>query len=284
MKIVIVTSQRDPSYLDATLESLFASDDSIAKVYVLVHELSLDCLGKWREDARVLPRRLSESEHAEKMRLGKRTRVCHAERLALEAVGDDEAIVCEDDCTFQLDWFKRFVAELDAYQFGTGPFATTRAHAMISVCHHLKEDHLGILPWNPKSYWGTVAMFYGKIARLRAVEAFVTFEAGRHPGHGQGSDVALQRMLLQSNYVRLYARHPSLVTHVGEVSSIGSLTPEGSKHRRDRRPRKPHAPVTWPEKVAHPVQPTASGLRPPPGVTTKERKNPNPPTTWPRKA
>lgn len=292
MKIVLTTHAREPSYLDATLDTLFATELTITCVHVLLHELETQttCLGRWADDPRIKIRSLTPEEHNAKMKLGRRVRVAHATRLALE-MADDECILLQDDADFQIGWLKTFEKELDAF----GP---NRTWSMISLCTHLRHQIKdGILPWNPASYWGLVAMYFGNVARQKAIEALGKWEITAGPSPGMGADVCLKVMLESSRDVRLFARYPSLVNHTGLVSSIAS-SPRKREAPTFKKPRPPvsfpgmakgqagtppakKGPVTFPTKgAAHPVAPTPSAVQHPATVTTKQRKNPNAPVKF----
>lgn len=269
MQIVMITCARDPAYLDATLDSLFASDATIDKIRLLVHETSVDCIARWINDPRVDWRKLLPEEHDAKMRLARRTRVCHAMRLALEDVEGD-CIFLEDDAVFSQDWLQTFNGELVAHP--------AHASIVISLRTHLRWQKDGFVRWDPKSYYGTVAVYFDDVARRKTIEALRQAETQNPPTPGIGSDVALQRMLLRDRSVTLYARFPNLIEHTGKVSSIAS---EAVRQRQADAPsRGERAPVSWPEKQSRPEAPTPSVTHPVGGVTTKPRKNPNPPVKW----
>ena len=217
MNLVMITCAREPAYLDATLDSLFASDPSIEKIHLLVHETNIECMARWLNHPKIDWRKLLPEEHDEKMSLGRRTRTAHAMRLALEGI-EGECIFLEDDASFSENWLETFTAELSNANLN----ADVRSNSVISLRTHLRWQKNGFVRWDPKSYFGTVAMFMGATARAKIVEALRAFEALDMPAPGQGSDVCIQRLLLRDRALHLYARFPNLVEHTGEVSSIGS--------------------------------------------------------------
>lgn len=276
MNIVMITCNREPAYVDATLESLLSSDESIEKVHVLVHEVDVACLAQWLNHPKVDWRKLLPEEHDAKMMLPRRTRVCHAMRLALEDIGDGECIFLEDDAVFSPNWLQTFLRELEASTL-------KREDAMIVLRSHLRFQKDGFVRWNPSSYYGTVAVYFGSMAHAYAIKALGEGERSKHASPGIGSDVALKNMLLKTPQVQLYARFPNLIEHTGKVSSIASTPVRQHQIEREATGKAERPRVVWPEKQSRPSAPTNAVVNPAPGVTTKPRKNPNPPVVWGKK-
>ncbi len=222
MHIVLTTHNRKPSYVDTTLQSMFMNDPlDGAKVHVLVHEENADCLGAWESKGNVASiRTLTAIEQAEKNRLARRVKCAHATRLALEMT-EGECIFLQDDALFVPYWFSIVSDALEA-------FGENRQWCMIALCSHLpppKNATPGILPWNPATYWGLVGMYFGSVAKQRAIAALHTHGKGEEVGPGIGADVRLKRMLIErQKEIKLFTLYPTVVHHIGEVSSIGSWT------------------------------------------------------------
>jgi hypothetical protein len=272
MQIVMTTCAREPAYVDDTLDALFASDATIEKVHVLVHEREVECIARWLNHPKISWRKLSQEEHNAKMLLGRRVKVAHATRLAL-AIDSCECILLQDDAIFAPNWLHTFEQQLK-------DFGPTRAWSMIALSSHLRSTEKGIIPWRPQTYWGLVAMYFGSVARKNAVASLAAWERQEQPAPGMGADVCLKHMLEASSDVKLFARYPSLVQHAGVVSSIGS----GARRREAPSFNSKKAPVTfppskkpgWPTNMVDPV--TVHSKK-----TSKPRKNPNPPVQFPHR-
>lgn len=230
MKIVLTTHNRNPSYIDDTLNSMFRNDDMVgAEIHVLVHETTPECLGPWVDSSRITVHTLTPEQLKEKSKLARRAKSAHAKRIALE-LANDEMLYLEDDVIFAPLWWTRFQAALKAM----GP---NRQWAMIALCYHLASSELGLVPWDPNTYYGLVAMFFGSVIRKEAVKALGPRDkAWDIDNPGVGGDVRLQDMLKKRRGdLRLYALRPQLCYHTGEVSSIGSRT----EMARKKSPGKP---------------------------------------------
>jgi hypothetical protein len=272
LRIVMTTCNRNPSYVRSTLDSMYAADPSIQGIKLLVHEPNADFLAeKLAQFPRVVPTTLTEAEAADKAKLARRVKVAHATRLALELC-EDECILLQDDATFQINWYRHFSKELD-------DFGPNRQWSMIALFHPLRHQlKPGILPWDPRGYYGLVAMYFGSVARTKAIEALRAWEARGMQSPGMGADVCLKDMLEHDSDLRLFARFPALVDHTGLISSIAS-NPRERNAPTYEKPKRP--PVTFvksnaPKTVTLP----APAIGPPPAQSTKPRKNQNPPVRF----
>ena len=236
LTIVMTTHRREPSYLEETLASYRETCDHPLKI--LVHELP-------GEDEYCSDRFLTPEEHAEKQSLGTRVRVAHATRLALE-MADSEVILLQDDVKFAPGWLGKLADALTALD------AEQRAHALVSLYSHRTSEVEGLVRWDPKSYWGLQAMFFGEEARRAAIErAFQTSGPLRmwpkeNGPTAPGADVRLQQWLLADPKYTLYAIYPSLVQHTGMVSSIATKIPSRGNPGRSPTFPEEQSPVRWP--------------------------------------
>ena len=278
MNIVMITCAREPAYLDLSLQALFGTEPGIENVHVLVHEVEgTEVRVSDTFQGRLTMRHLTTEEHDAKMALGKRTRVCHAMRLALEMV-DGECVFLEDDLTFVMSWLTSLQLELDRMP------PEERDRVFVSLCSPLKHQREGFVRWNPGNYQGTVALFLGKETRLLAIEALKQAEKTRWPAPGIGSDVALRDFLLKNSNlkIQLLVRFPNLAKHMGEVSSIEPVAVRKLQAERAERvtTRPGRPPVTFPEKQFRPSQATPNAVQSPQEVTTKPRTSGRPPVSW----
>jgi len=246
LTIVMTTHTREPSYLEESLKSYHETCPH--PLNLLVHEtvnVSESLESKRRVEALLaFPIRtiktLTDEENAEKQSLGTRVRVAHATRLALE-MADGECILFQDDVKFSPGWLGKLADHLSALE--------ERDNALVSLYSHRQSQVEGLVRWDPKTYWGLQGMFFGKAARLAAIEkAFQTSGPARlwpkeNNSSSPGADVRLQKFLLDNSAFILYAVYPSLVQHTGMVSSIASKM----KDMKSPTFQEPRSPVTWPK-------------------------------------
>jgi len=231
MKVILTTHDRKPAYVHDTLESMFRNDDMKgADIHVLVHSQDSSFLGAWEQSTRITVHTLTDEQLKEKNGLARRAKCAHVKRLALE-MADDEVLLLEDDCVFAPFWWTKFQAALEAY----GP---NRQWAMIALCYHLASNQVGLVPWDPSTYYGMVSLYLGSVIRKEAIKALGPRDNPDWDKNnpGVGGDVRLQQMLMKRRKdFKLFALRPQLVYHTGEVSSIGSR----SEDSRRRSPGKP---------------------------------------------
>jgi len=236
LTIVMTTHNREPSYLEESLKSYHETCSH--PLTLLVHEVHPAQDNIMIEHSR---RYLTEEEHADKMALGLRVRVAHATRLALE-MADGECILLQDDVKFSPGWLGKLGDHLATLE------PDVRTHACVALYSHRPSQVEGLVRWDPRTYWGLQAMFFGKEARKATIEnAFQTSGPNRlwpkeNNSTSPGADVRLQRFLLDHPAFQLYAVYPSLVQHTGLVSSIFSKM----KDLRSPTFQEPRPPVRWP--------------------------------------
>jgi hypothetical protein len=206
-----MTCARTPSYLRASLLGLMCSVPEDTQIRLIVHETSLDALGDRANAMRPVARVLTAAEHAEKMKLGKRERVSHATKIALEDA-PGEVLLLQDDVQFATGWFAKFETHLATLS------EAERAKSVVALYSHLPSSARGMVRWHPSTYWGTVALFYGSAARLAMIDALAKPSGARLVG----DDRVLQQLLRRRADLHLYAIYPSIVQHVGVDSAIGS--------------------------------------------------------------
>lgn len=231
MKIIMTTHNREPSYVSQTLESMFRNDDTFQKVHVLLHDNDTSQLGEWEQSSKVELHYMAPEDMNAKNRLARRAKSAHVKHMALKIAGDDECLVVEDDAVFVPRWHYRLNYALE--QFGPN-----RAWCVISFCHYLDTDEIGLVPWNPATFFGSVCLFYGKVIAKTACEAFIRphSPAWDTVNPGVGADTRLQALLKQRQKdFKLFAHCPALAWHVGQVSSIGSRR-EGMRRRVKPQP------------------------------------------------
>ncbi len=225
MNIVITTYNRSPSYLPATLRSLFASD-CMSEVRLVIHERptfladTVKMHRPWLEG-----RWLSPEEEADKNLLGKRMRTCHVTKIALEQFNDD-VLLLQDDVEFSPEWFTEWNRLLRN--------VVNPAIRMIALCCWVPDPKPQTKPriekYRPNVFRGLQAVYFGNDARKAAIASLraAIFDKDGRIKESATSDTApaddaiLRTMLLGPTKITLSAVYPSLVQHIGDVSSIGS--------------------------------------------------------------
>jgi len=243
VKLVMTTFDRKPPYVHETLRALFRNGNLLDlgatnSLTLLVTEKPSDVIFP------ALPKEflnsfgkeihfLSDVQLKERDRLSPRQRTKFATRLALEMGAD---VVLQDDLDFVVDWWPKFNALL--------PFDLSKL--MVSLYYpHPARDGVGLVQWYARNYWGMQAMFFGEEARKVAIEYL------RDPRE-EADDNALARMLTKRQDIRLYACIPSLIQHVGVVSTLksrGHRAPTFGMSLEESHAvlNKPRAPITWPK-------------------------------------
>ncbi len=245
MHIVLTTFDRKPPYVHDTLNALFRNGNLLDlgagasnSLTVLVTEKFSDKFETWLDEATDLHTNiewLTDAQIQERDRLHPRQRTKLATRLALEMGAD---VVLQDDLDFAIDWWPRFNALL--------PIDTSKL--VVSLYYpQPARGGVGLCQWYARDYYGHQAMFYGEDTKAAAIEYL------RDP-RLEADDNAIARMLTKRQDLLLYACVPSLVQHVGIVSTL--------KSRGHRAPtfgltieechawlNKPRQPITWPKKT-----------------------------------
>ncbi len=220
MKIVITTFDRKPPYVHETLRALFRNGNMLElgtsnQLDLLVTEKHsntfFDALPECFRDNPTddggcygtCIHFLTDAQVQERNRLSPRKRTKFATRLALEMGAD---IVLQDDLDFAPDFWPRFNALL--------PIDTSKLLVSLYYPRPAKAG-VGLCQWYARDYYGMQAMFFGEDARKVAIEYL------KDPRE-EADDNALARMLTKRQDILLYACVPSLVQHVGVVSSLKS--------------------------------------------------------------
>jgi len=243
MKLVMTTFDRKPPYVHETLRALYRNNNLLDlgatnSLTLLVTEGSsaaiYDALPtEFKDSYGTDIQTLTPTELQERNRLSPRQRTKFATRLALEMGAD---VVLQDDLDFAVDWWPRFNALL--------PIDTSKL--CVSLYYpRPASGGVGLVQWYARDFYGQQAMFFGEEARKVAIEYL------KDPRE-EADDNAIARMLTKRHDILLYACVPSLVQHVGIVSSL--------KSRGHRAPtfgltieecnawlNKPRKPVHWPK-------------------------------------
>ncbi len=234
---------RKPSFLDATLRSLFSSDfPKTEKLTLSVHETDAKCVAQWAGHPQLVFRMLAPKEAHEKSLLATRARVVHATRLALD-LSEGPVLLFQDDVEFAPNWWTRLhevlAGDLPKVLATGKPYPLEKS--MIALYSHL-DGFAGVREWAPATWWGLQGMYFGEEARKLAVKSLALQQSDWNVyrpafGHGAppGADVRMQSGLIAADDVRLkdallkphhgiqlFGIWPSLVQHTGHHSSIGS--------------------------------------------------------------
>lgn len=215
MQIAISTCDREPQYVHATVEAMFASDERVSKtpVRLVVCGPSSDYLGPYTKFDNVSVDVMDERQwrFATGRTLKHRCTINFRRMLELAVAGQD-LIVLQDDVDFAPNWLTR--AEAIA-----GELRTSKGlkRFVLALYASYKFPYKPFCAYNPCKFYGTQALLMPAQVH-RDLLAYVARElsAGRYAP----DDMMVKQWLLET-LVPLRAANPNLVQHVGRKSSLG---------------------------------------------------------------
>jgi predicted HAD superfamily Cof-like phosphohydrolase len=207
--IVMTTFDRKPPHVHDTLESLFARDPSVKSVTLIVSESNADFLGPWATDERVVVQCLPPAlvDQLKRRPAKARTAICTREALR---VASGPVIVLQDDLQFADRWYERTLEIVE-----TIPNDLERSRSMVALYSPYPHPHQPISEYTKKDFYGNQAIYFGDLVRKHCIWAL-----------GQSDtlpdDVAIRLAMERDGVLHLFALNPSLVQHVGKVTTVES--------------------------------------------------------------
>jgi hypothetical protein len=218
MKMVMSTCNRQPSYVQASLASLYEADPSAPPIELSVSGLDATFLGPWLSDGRVARIDLFTPDQADMLgRLRPKARAAYALRVALERV-EGPVLTLEDDIVFAPDWYRTLCATLERM---LGQDQLTESWVMLALysphVHHEKPYER----YPKRGFYGSQGLLIGADVR-RGIVAALAGEDRLGDQRTRGGDMIIQEYIGPTVEVGLYAMNPSVIQHVGRASAIGS--------------------------------------------------------------
>jgi predicted HAD superfamily Cof-like phosphohydrolase len=207
--IVMTTFNRQPPHVHDTLTSLFERDPSVKSVTLIVSESNADFLGPWATDERVVVQCLPAAmlDQLRRRPAKARTAICTREALR---VASGPVIVLQDDLQFADRWYERTLEIVE-----TIPNELERSRSMVALYSPHEHRHQPISEYTKKDFYGNQAIYFGDVVRRHCIWAL-----------GQSDtlpdDVAIRLAMERDSVLHLYALVPSLVQHVGKVTTVES--------------------------------------------------------------
>jgi hypothetical protein len=209
---------RKKHYIDETLESLLRSDGRHIPVNLILGSSDTSHVETYRKRLNLV---LWDEEAEAQARAGKMRHNCNVNAIRALKYGDsDHCLCCEDDITFDENWFSQLsmtIAEIGDTDYvlnlGQGrdqsPDTRYATHAQPHLC-------------------GAQAIFYPSKALRSAVAAYLEANIAKAT-----NDTLIGRYAKQ--YASLYNATPVLVRHIGHVSSFHQPTPPVKRAEVERR-------------------------------------------------
>jgi predicted HAD superfamily Cof-like phosphohydrolase len=207
--IVMTTFNRQPPHVLDTLTSLFERDRSVKSVTLIVSESNADFLGPWATDERVVVQCLPAAMLDQLKRRSPKARTAICTREALR-VASGPVIVLQDDLQFADRWYERTLEIVK-----TIPNELDRSRSMVALYSPYPHAHQPISEYTKKDFYGNQAIYFGDVVRRHCIWAL-----------GQSDtlpdDVAIRLAMERDGVLHLFALNPSLVQHVGKVTTVES--------------------------------------------------------------
>jgi len=227
LNVAVMSSPRQPSYLDQTLRSLFASDGAAElQVRVVVDGADPVYTGDWKNHASVDVEVLSVELNQELQKLSVDRRISETCFRCLRAAPPGDLLLCQDDVEFAPHWLqatrdssKEAAARLEGRFFDGAPLAGRYVLALYTT-KALRSTDRPLALYKPAEFYGNQALF---IPATIMAELTPYFEQSRHTG--LMDDMIVKQFLVQRSVV-LHAVNPNVVQHIGT-----HCTHQGSFHQ-----------------------------------------------------
>jgi hypothetical protein len=214
----MLTCNRQPSYVQASLASLYEADPAAPPVELSVSGLDATFLGPWLTDARVARIDLFTPEQADLLgRVQRQARAALAMRVALERV-DGPVLLLQDDVVFAPSWYRVFCATLERM---LGRDQLIESWVMLALYSPYVHDDEPYERYPKRGFYGSQGLFIGADVRQGLVGAFAG-EDRLGDQRTRTGDTIIQEYIGPTDEVGLYAMNPSVIQHAGRASAIGS--------------------------------------------------------------
>lgn len=216
VKLVIMTTNRQPEYIHQTLASLFMADEAVRELPVVIMVGSNDSsyLQHYIQHECLTIRTLEPSEWERIQAWSPHRRHAHNYHRCLTVpVSDCEGLcVCEDDVVFR----DGFVAQLRATSLELERLRGNRNYALAGYAPHAFTTSAGSLScrYPPEIFYGTQCMYFPSdiVPELAEIVSLRGVEVQEAP-----TDLVLQKVFRERDCV--FACTPSIVQHIGQVST-----------------------------------------------------------------
>ncbi|MDD5008391.1 MAG: glycosyltransferase family A protein [Syntrophorhabdaceae bacterium] len=232
-QIFVITCDRKPEYIHASLKSMFSQDSSVSQVHLVVcgsvppESKYLEEYEK-RADCKFYVHRPSTYERDACASANNYTRIVR-NTLRAFALSDDyrPMIFCEDDCKFSKNWLSRALRVADilpevATEYSPEP-SKDFVLALYSPYSHKPEQVTGkpspgFASYHPNDFFGNVCLYITPGAK-GVISSYMNSEIQK-PGHAP-CDIMVRRACWD-NKIPIFAMAPSVVDHTGDSSSKGT--------------------------------------------------------------
>lgn len=234
--LAVMTVQRSPEYIHATLASLFASDPlvhDLKGVHLLVGSADAQYLSGYRHHSRIHihPMSQAEADQLSKWTLPRKVCFNYHRCLTLATAGAAGICICEDDVLFQdgfvgsmLSAINEMEQEHKILQYALRlfiPFEFGSEHP-VPVGKYCSQ-------YNPRTFYGNQCMYYPsrvspEIAEVIHKHGIVRYRAP--------ADLLVRAYVEETG--ALYGTSRSLVQHVGFSSTLASMFAHAPSFREGR--------------------------------------------------
>lgn len=228
-RVVVSTCDREPSYIDETLESLFIDPEAATcKVMLAVDGANDDYLQRWKDHPCVSILTLTQEQSAERETKNVTTRIFLNTARALAAAEVAEPLLyCQDDIEFCASWVSKL--QECVHQAPHHMAGMRRPGDRYVLCLYAAYDIRGpiVSDYPVMKFYGNQCLYFpvGILAEFRA-----TMQTVIESGSFVPDDMLLKDWCLKSQVptrsetsVDILVAIPNLVQHVGEETTLGPL-------------------------------------------------------------
>jgi len=216
LNVAVMSSPRQPSYLDQTLRSLFASDGSAQlQVRVVVDGANPAYTGNWKKHPRVKVEVLTAELAQALRRLPIARRIGETCFRCLRGAPRGDLLLCQDDVEFAPHWLQ---ATLDSSEEAAARLANRRCDGVplagrymlaLYTTKNLRPTERPLATYKAAEFYGNQGLF---IPATVMAELTPYFEQLRRAG--LMDDMIIKQFLVQRS-ISLHAVNPNVVQHIG---------------------------------------------------------------------